>query len=64
MNDDIKELDRAALDKVIRLTNDSKEYTKIMKRKGENFGVTDAMNFVTAESLPTMSELSSLKNEY
>jgi hypothetical protein len=64
MKDDIKEFDRASLERVIRLTNDSKIYTKLMKGKGEHFGVSEAMNFVTAESLPSMSELSNLKNEY
>jgi hypothetical protein len=38
MNDDTMELDRASLDRVIRLTNDSKIYTKLMKGKGEHFG--------------------------
>jgi hypothetical protein len=63
VKNDIKELDHASLDRVIRLTNDSKMYTKIMKRRGENFGASDVMNFVTAESLPSMSELSNLKYE-
>jgi hypothetical protein len=64
MNDDIKELDRASLDRVIRLTNDTKIYTKIMKRRGENFGVSEIRNYITAESMASMSELSNLKNEF
>jgi hypothetical protein len=67
MKNDIKELDRASLDRVIRLTNDSKIYTKIMKnmeRKGVNLGLSDIRSFVTAESMASMSELSNLKYEY
>jgi hypothetical protein len=64
MNDDIKELDRASLDRVIRLTNDSKIYTNIMKKKGENFGVSEIRNYITIESMTSISELSNLKNDY
>jgi hypothetical protein len=64
MNDDTKELDRASLDRVIRLTNDSKIYTKIMKRMEVNIGLSDIRSFFTAESMASMSELSNLKYEY
>jgi hypothetical protein len=67
MNDGIKELDRTSLDRVIRLTNDSKIYVKIMKImkiKGGDICLSDIRNFVTAESMASMSELSNLKYEY
>jgi hypothetical protein len=64
MKDDTKELDCTSLDRVIRLTNDSKIYTNIMKGKEGNIGLSDIRNYMTAETLPPMNELSNLKNEY
>jgi hypothetical protein len=58
------EFDHASLDRVTRLTNEGKIYTKIMKGKGEHFGLFEIRNYITAESLPLMSELSILKYEY